>query len=98
MSKHFRDGTAEPVSRDQIQAQPYSVRVPQSSQRDGYTHSNTYIHTIFSPNVENVWADAGKDSRTCLARPNSQTRMGTGIFPFPVQLMTRKIDMATMSG
>ena len=54
VSKHMRDGKAEPVSRDKIQAQPYSVLVPQSSQRDEYTHSNTYIHTRFSPNLENV--------------------------------------------
>ena len=98
MSKHSRDGTAESVSRDQIQAQPYSVRVPQSSQRDESTHSSTYVHTRFSPSVENMWAEAARDSRTCLARPNSQTRMGTGIFPFLVQLTTRKIDVATISG
>ena len=94
----MRDGTAEPVSRDQIQAQPYSVCVPQPSQRDEYTHSNTYIHTKFSQSVENVWTDAGKDSQTRLPRPNSQTRMETGIFHFPVQLTTRKIDMTTISG
>ena len=54
MSKHLRDGTSEPVSRDQTQAQPYSVRVPQPSQRDGYTHSNAYI-----PYSVQVWRMCG---------------------------------------
>ena len=32
--------------------------------------------------VENEQADAGRDGRTCLARPNSRARTGTGII-FP---------------
>ena len=35
--------------------------------------------------MENEWGDAGRDSRTCLERPNSQARTGTDrekyIFP-----------------
>ena len=33
---------------------------------------------IFSLGVENKGADAGRNGRTCLARPNSQARTGTG--------------------
>ena len=37
-------------------------------------------------------ADAGRDCRTRLARPNSQARTGTGeIFIFPVELTTSRI-------
>ena len=42
------------------------------------------VGTRFSPNMENEQADAGRDSRTCLARPHSQARTGTGkLFFFP---------------
>ena len=37
----------------------------------------------FSPSVENEQADAGRDGRTRLARPNSQARTGTGKYAFP---------------
>ena len=33
--------------------------------------------------LENGRADAGRDGRTCLARPNSQARTGTGKKRFP---------------
>ena len=47
----------------------------------------------FSLSVENERADAGRDGRTCLARPNSRARTGTGKYSFsPVQLTTRRID------
>ena len=36
------------------------------------------VSTIFSLSVENEQADAGRDGRNCLARPNSQARPGTG--------------------
>ena len=35
-------------------------------------------HTRFCQSVENEWADAGRDGQTCLVRPNSQARTGTG--------------------
>ena len=53
---------------------------------------------IFSLRVENEQADAGRDGRTCLARPNSQARTGTGkykLHTFPVQLTTSRIDNLT---
>ena len=36
------------------------------------------VSTRFSLGVENEQADAGRDGRTRLARPNSQARTGTG--------------------
>ena len=36
----------------------------------------------FSLSVGNEQADAGRDSRTCLARPSSQARTGTGKYHF----------------
>ena len=36
------------------------------------------LSTIFSLSVENEHADAGRDGRTRLTRPNSQARTGTG--------------------
>ena len=39
---------------------------------------NSVSKTRFSLSVENLWADAGRDGRTRLARPNSQARTGTG--------------------
>ena len=37
----------------------------------------------FSPSImENEQADAGRDGGTCVARPNSQARMGTGKYSF----------------
>ena len=41
-----------------------------------------------SPRVSNEWADAGRDSRGCLARPNSQTpNKRWGKIVFHVKLM-----------
>ena len=40
--------------------------------------------TRFSLSVENEQAGAERDDRTRLARPNSQARTGTGIFPHPL--------------
>ena len=40
-------------------------------------------------------ADAGRDCRTRLARPNSQARTGTGKFVFSVQLTTSRIGNLT---
>ena len=36
------------------------------------------LSTRFSLSMENEQANAGRDGRTCLARPNSQPRTGTG--------------------
>ena len=50
-------------------------------------------HTILHC-VENEQADAGRDGRTLLAKPNSQARTGTGkyeIFMFLFQLTTSRI-------
>ena len=41
------------------------------------------MNTIFSLSIEmNEQADAGRDCRTRLARPNSQARAGTGKYSF----------------
>ena len=40
------------------------------------------VSTIFSPGAENKRADAGRDSRTRLARTNSQARTETGKIRF----------------
>ena len=52
------------------------------------------VNTRLSLSMENEQADAGRDVQTCLARPNSQARMGTEIF-FPVQLTTNRIGNLT---
>ena len=36
------------------------------------------VSTIISLSIENEQTDAGRDGQTCLARPNSQARTGTG--------------------
>ena len=36
------------------------------------------VNTRLRLSVENEQADAGRDGRTCLARPDSQARTGTG--------------------
>ena len=56
----------------------------------------TLVGTRFSLSVENEQADAGRDGRTRLARPNSQARTGTGKYSFfPVQLTTSRIGNLT---
>ena len=40
-------------------------------------------------------ADAGRDCRTCLERPNSQARTDREIFIIPVQLTTSRIGNLT---
>ena len=40
--------------------------------------------TRFGLNMEDKLSDAGRDGRTCLARPNSQARTGTGKNNFPL--------------
>ena len=42
--------------------------------------SEKEILVQFSLCVDNVQADAGRDSRTCLPRPNSKARTGTNMF------------------
>ena len=41
------------------------------------------VSTRFGLSVENEWVGAGRDSRTRLARPDSQTRTGTGTHIVP---------------
>ena len=59
---------------------------------------NPASKTRFSLSVENELGDAGRDDRTRLVRPSSQTRIGTtttnsGEFIFfPVQLITSEQD------
>ena len=48
-----------------------------SGKREGWG-GVPYVRTRFSLGMENEQADAGRDSRTLLARPNSQARTGTG--------------------
>ena len=40
------------------------------------------VSTRFSLSMENEQPDAGRESRTCLTRPNSQARAGTGEYSF----------------
>ena len=40
-------------------------------------------NTRFGLNVENEQADAGRNGRTCLARPICQALTGTGKYSFP---------------
>ena len=48
------------------------------------------------PEYEDEQADAGRDCRTSLARPNSQVRAGLGkYYFFPVQLTTSRIGNFT---
>ena len=41
------------------------------------------MSTRFSPSMENKLNELGAGDRTCLARPNSQPRTGTGKKSFP---------------
>ena len=52
------------------------------------------VSTRFSVNIENEQADTRWDSRTCLAKPNSQARTGTRKC-FPVQLTVNRIGNLT---
>ena len=53
---------------------------------------------IYSLGAENERVDAGRDGRIRLARPNSQTRTGTGKKTFsPVQLITSRTSV-TITG
>ena len=48
------------------------------------------------PEYEDEQADAGRDCRTCVERPNSLARTQTGIvFFFPVQMTTNRIGNLT---
>ena len=50
----------------------------------------------FSLSIEIEQADAGRDGRTRLARPNSLARTATGkLFDFSVRLTTSRIDNLT---
>ena len=40
------------------------------------------VSTRFSLSLENKQADAGRDDRTCLARPNYQAQTGIGKYSF----------------
>ena len=54
------------------------------------------VSTRFSLRVENEQDDAGRDGRTCLARPNYQARTGARkISFFPVQWTTSRISSLT---
>ena len=53
--------------------------------------------TRFSLSVEGEWwADAGRDGRTYLARPNSQARTGTGQKTFSLFSSPRAELLATL--
>ena len=49
---------------------------------DAEIGKNPVSNTRFSLSVENEQADAGRDGRTRLARPNSQALMATGKYSF----------------
>ena len=61
---------------------------------------NPVSSTIFSLSMENKQADAGRDGRTRLARPNSQARTGIPVSadheqdrqPYPVDLYSAVCD------
>ena len=58
---------------------------------------NPEIKHQVQPEYGDEQADAGRDCRTRLARPNSQAQTRTGnIFIFPVQLTTNRIGKATL--
>ena len=44
--------------------------------------SSYFFYTSFSLSMENEQADAGRDDRTRLARPNSHAQTGTGKYDF----------------
>ena len=64
-----------------------STEVVQYSTRSTRMRSDFYI---FSLSVENDQADAGRDYRTRIARPNFQVRMGTGKYLF--SLFSHELD------
>ena len=66
-----RDGFGRPIPR--LPAQLHILRQAGGLPRES---------TRFSLSVENKQADAGRDSRTCLARPKSQARTGKENFSF----------------
>ena len=55
------------------------------------SRSNYTTYSTFSTGVDNKQADAGRDGRTYLAKPNTQARTGIGNFFFPVRLTTSRI-------
>ena len=50
---------------------------------NGSKERSPRLHIRFSLDVENEWADTGRGSQTCLARPNSQVRTGIGKIHVP---------------
>ena len=60
----------------------------------GLGRNSVSKHQI-QPEYGDEQADAGRDGRTRLARPNYQARTGTGILIFPVQLTTSRIGNLT---
>ena len=56
-----------------------------------------FKHQIQPTSLKKEQADAGRDGRTRLARPDSQPRRGVGNIPFPysIQLTTRRIRNLT---
>ena len=55
------------------------------------------VSARFSLSMEKGQTDAGRDGRTSLARPNSQTRTGTGRYPFSLFSSQRAV-LATLPG
>ena len=93
MSRLTRNGTAEPVSRDQLLRRDgdseiiiFPVNVTTSRIVNLTRLINTppqksggirWVSTRSGLSEENEQADAGRDGRTSLARPNTQARTGT---------------------
>ena len=54
-------------------------------------NTNPSVDTRFNLGVENERTDAGRDSRTCRARPKSQAETDRAKCTYPVQLTTSRI-------
>ena len=105
MSELTRDGTAEPVSRDQIlrrergqgEGKKVLFRVELTKQDWQPYPGGPYTAICDDHTSWRMSELTERDDRTRLVRPNSQARTGTGkyfIF-FPVKLTTKRIDNYT---
>ena len=74
-SEHHRDEVARP---DKLGTDPMAYGVINKWTSPRKLGEIPRVSTRFSLNVENEQTDAGRDDQTCLARPNSQARTGTG--------------------
>ena len=120
MSRLTRDGTAEPVSRDQIfrhergqgnihfacsadheqdwqlyPVDPYSCFMCDHAYDSAKLGRNPVSEHQIQPEYGDVQAEAGRDCRIRLAKPNSQARTRTGNNHFLCHLTTSRISNLT---